>query len=134
MNQIKSLIVDDEVCWPLIASAVVNLMCVLILFVVLGTRFMTPAAMAVSFPKSSFNADVAFDITITITGENVIYFNGQVVTVNELKRILVRVKGAAVSVIIKADEQASLNRLRNILDICRSAGIERVYVATAENS
>jgi len=69
-------------------------------------------------------------VTITITSENVIYIDGRVVTLNELRHFLAQGNFTRDVLRIKADSRASMGRVADILDLCRGISGASVNVST----
>ena len=67
---------------------------------------------------------------VTITSENIIYLNGVVTTLKELKLKLGQPNIKDHPLLIKADRRASVGRIVDIWDLCRNLGIERINIAT----
>ena len=67
---------------------------------------------------------------IVITSENVIYIDGKVVTLNELRRFLARGDFRFHAIMIKADRRSSMGRVADILDLCRGISGATVNVST----
>lgn len=95
--------------------------------------FTQPSAIHVKLPKA-VTSDIVNDknFTIVVTSENMIYFNDRVTTLEELKTWLGRSYDKKRPVLIKADRRASVGRIVDIWNLGRSAGIERINVATAQ--
>ena len=72
--------------------------------------------------------------TIDITAENVLYFNGKVVTLNDLKKILAGQTRTAQAIFIRADRRASLGRMADVWDLCRGLNAGRVHIITAKEN
>ena len=69
------------------------------------------------------------ELVITLTREHVIYFNGDVVTLKELRQKLAAIKGPR-PVFIQADRNAYVNKLIELWDLCRAMGVSDVHVIT----
>ncbi|MBF0122022.1 MAG: biopolymer transporter ExbD [Candidatus Omnitrophica bacterium] len=74
-----------------------------------------------------FNDD---NITIILTNENIMYQNGRVVSINDLRGFLSRLNNRKRPILIKVDRRASVGRIVDIWDLGRSLGIERISIAT----
>ena len=103
----------------------------LLIFFMLTSSFIMQPGIKVNLPKAVTSEAVKPEnIEILVTGENVAYLNGRVVTTQELKGIL---KGAAKrsqSILIKSDRRASLGRVVEIWDLARDTGISEINIAT----
>ena len=88
------------------------------------------AAIKVSLPKAVTSAAVAeASLVVSITREKVIYFNDEAVSPKELA---LKLEGLPKDkpLLIKADRGTSLERVVEVWDICRNAGIPQVNIAT----
>lgn len=103
---------------------------------VLLVIFMVAAPMldkgiSVSLPKMATSQKITSGsgISITLTKDHVVYFNGQVVTLKELRKSL----GEAAHnqpVAIRADGNAYVNRLMELWDLCRDVGFREIRIMT----
>jgi len=103
----------------------------LIFFLLLTTMFTVPQRIGIAIPKAvTSDALSATTLIISITNEDVIHFNNQVVTLKELRKLLQRSTAENPSILIKSDRRASLGRVTDVWDICRELGIEKINLAT----
>jgi biopolymer transport protein ExbD len=95
------------------------------------TVFANPSGIELKLPYENKDArtDGATAI-INITSENVIYFNNKVVTLNDLRRLLVLSNLHNREVMIKVDRNSTMGRVSAIWDLCRSIPGVRVNVST----
>jgi len=70
------------------------------------------------------------NLIVTITSENILYLNGTVTTLKELKQRLSQPNIKDRPLLIKADRRASVGRIVDIWDLCRNLGIEQINIAT----
>lgn len=103
----------------------------LLIFFMLTSSFVMQPGIKVNLPKAVTSEVVKFEnIELLVSGENVTYFNGKVVTTQELKNLLKQAAKRNQSVLIKADQRASLGRVVEIWDLARDQGISQVNIAT----
>jgi biopolymer transport protein ExbD len=103
----------------------------LLIFFMLTSSFVIQPGIKVNLPKAVTSESVQIEnIEIIVSGENVLYFNGKVVTMQELKNFLKQISKRGQSVMIKADRRASLGRVVEIWDLCRENGIKQLNIAT----
>jgi biopolymer transport protein ExbD len=116
---------------PIHIVPMVNVVLLLLLFFILTSPLCFQPGFKVELPKT-VTSDIVREgnLTVTITGENLIYFNDSVVTIKELKTLLAKHSGKKPSVLIKANRSSSLGRIVDVWDLCRSLGIERINLAT----
>jgi len=102
-----------------------------VILIMSTTIFARPSGVQLEFPsfKEGINASGA-GVVITVTGENVIYIEGRVVTLNELRRFLAQGHYLKEALMIKADKRASMGRVADILELCRGISGARVNVST----
>ncbi len=106
----------------------------LVLFFLMVSLFLTSQnGIQVKLPKAVTSDTVNEEqLTITITSENVLYWNSSLVTVEELEQELKKILPKAQSILIKADRRAYVGKIVDIWDLCRRLGIEKLNIATAE--
>lgn len=103
----------------------------LLIFFMLTSSFVMQPGIKVNLPKAVTSEIVKYEnVEILITGENVTYLNGRVVTVQELKGLLKQVSKREQAIIIKADKRTALGRVVEIWDMARDLGIAQINIAT----
>jgi biopolymer transport protein ExbD len=103
----------------------------LLIFFMLTSSFIMQPGIKVNLPKAVTSEVVKFEnIEILITGENVTYLNGRVVTTQELETLLKQAAKREQTILIKADKRASLGRVVEIWDLARDLGISQINIAT----
>jgi biopolymer transport protein ExbD len=103
----------------------------LLIFFMLTSSFVIQPGIKVNLPKAVTSEVVKFEnVELVISGENVTYLNGKVITMAELKTMLAQVAKRKQSILIKADRRASLGRVVEIWDMCRDVGIAQINIAT----
>ena len=103
----------------------------LLIFFMLSSSFTFQSGINVKLPKA-VTSDIIKEenLIVTITSENILYLNGVVTTLKELKRRLSQPNTKDRPLLIKADRRASVGRIVDIWDLCRNLGIERINIAT----
>ncbi len=87
----------------------------------------------VQLPKAITSDSIKEEnIILTITSENVIYFNGSVITMREMRGELAKSVNKDRPILIKADHRASLGRVIDIWNLCRELGIEKINIASPQ--
>ncbi len=106
----------------------------LLIFFMLTSSFTSQSGIHVKLPKA-VTSDVLTEenVVVTVTRENVIYFNGVVITLKELTGKLEKFDYKKQPLLIRADRRASVGRVVEIWDLCRNLGIERIHVATNQD-
>lgn len=105
----------------------------LLIFFMLTSTFVLQPGIKINLPKAVTSEGIGERrLTITVTGENIMYINEKISTLEELKRYLAEQKKDK-PVLIKADRKASLGRVVEIWDICRESGVSQVNIATTQD-
>jgi len=116
---------------PLLAVGFINFVLMVVILIMSTTIFARPSGVQMEFPSFKEGANASGQgVVITVTGENVIYINGRVVTLNELRRFLAQGNFRRDALMIKADKRASMGRVADILDLCRGISGASVNVST----
>lgn len=103
----------------------------LLIFFMLTSSFVIQPGIKVNLPKAVTSEAVKLEnIELVISGENVTYLNGKVITTQELKNLLKQVAKRKQPILIKADKRAALGRVVEIWDMARDLGIEQINIAT----
>lgn len=112
-------------------APLIDIVFLLLIFFMLTSSFVLQSGIRINLPQA-VTSDVVGDknIIITVSAENVLYLSDKVITLDELKIKLEKIKHASGSVLIKADRKAYLGRVVEIWDLCREIGLERINVAT----
>lgn len=116
-------------------APLVDVMFLLLIFFMLTSNFVIQPGVKVSLPKAITSEVINTEnITVTVTGQDLLFLNDQPITINEL---IGRLKEAArenKSLMLKADTSSSLGRVVEIWDICRDLGIPQINIATNQKS
>jgi len=105
----------------------------LLIFFMLTSTFVMQPGIKINLPKATTSEVVKYEnIEVVISGENVVYFNGKVVTTQELSVLLKQIAKKKQPLLIKADRRASLGRVVEIWDMCRDLGITQINIATSQ--
>jgi biopolymer transport protein ExbD len=107
----------------------------LLIFFMLSSSFTFQSGINVKLPRA-VTSDVIKEenFIITITGENIIYLNGRIMTIKELRKILTQDNNTSRPILIKSDRRASVGRIVDVWDLCRNLGIERINIATNQDN
>jgi len=101
----------------------------LLIFFMLTSSFIVVPGINVKLPKAlTSEAIPQSSVTVTISSEDIIYVEDEVVLEDELHEYLRMRKVQAV--FIKADRDSSLGTMVRVWDICKKLGIEKIGVAT----
>ncbi|MBI1976873.1 MAG: biopolymer transporter ExbD, partial [Candidatus Omnitrophica bacterium] len=70
------------------------------------------------------------NVLITITKDNLLYFNEKLISETELKERLIQAAKLNKAMLIKADRGIALGKVVGIWDLCRDSGITQINIAT----
>lgn len=112
-------------------APLINIFFLLLIFFMLTTSLLMQPAIKVNLPKTVISKALKVeDVQIVISAENVVYVDGNVVTLQELKTLLKQVAESGASVLIKSDKRSSLGKQVEIWDMCRDLGVAQINIAT----
>lgn len=110
-------------------APLVDIIFLLLIFFMLTSSFVFQPGIKVNLPKAITSEVLGQEsIIITVTGENLIYYNGKLATMKQLEENLKIHSNRPL--LIKADRKAALGRVVEVWDICRTLGIGQVNIAT----
>lgn len=108
----------------------VNVVFLLLILILLSSLFLLQPEIKIQLPKTVPSEVIREEnAIITITSEDVMYLNGTVTTLTELRKNLGK-DNKDKTILIKSDRKASLGRIIDVWDLCRDLGIEKVNIAT----
>ena len=116
------------------AVPLANCVLLLLVFFLLTWNYsaQTQAGIKVSLPKAVTSETLGARATvITITREKALYLGNDAVSTQELVSRIEALPEKD-SILIKADKGTSLDRVVEVWDICRRAGIQQVNIATTQ--
>ena len=103
----------------------------LLIFFLLTSSFIFQPGIKINLPKAVTSQIVQEqNIAIIVTAENLIYIQDKVYTIKELSGRLKEAARENRPILINADKKASLGRVVEVWDLCRSLGISTVNIAT----
>jgi len=113
-------------------APLINTVFQLFIFFMLTSSFiLQPSGIKVNLPRAITSETVKYEnAEIVISGENVIYLNGKIVSAQELKTLLQQAAKMKQPLLIKSDRRASLEKIVEIWDMCRDLGITQINIAT----
>ncbi len=129
--KLQSSLKTSSNLFPITFAPLLNLFCLLFMFMVVAPYLTFPNAIGIKLPKA-ITSDVVPDNStiITVNSEDIIFSRGKVLSEIELKKLLQVSKIKNGSVLIKADGRSSLARVIDIWNICRDLGLEKINIAT----
>ena len=103
----------------------------LLIFFMLTSSFIMQPGIRIKLPKAVTSEVVRFEnLEIMVTAENILYLNGRVITMAELKNLLKQAASRDQAILIKSDRRASLGRVVEIWDLARDLGVNQINIAT----
>jgi len=109
----------------------VDVIFLLLIFYLFSSAYVAPSNIRIKVPKAILSEIVKEDsAVILVTSENTIYFNNNLITMEELKKELSQPLHKNRPILIKTDQRASLSRVIELWDLCRSLGVENINLAT----
>lgn len=114
-----------------VTSLVDIMMALLVIFIIVAP--MIEQGIEVNLPTAEpAKIDVSDVVTVTVSGNDRIYFENQRVTMDDLKERLsnIHTANSDAAVLIKADEDIRYGRVVEVLDAARNAGLSRLAMAT----
>jgi len=116
---------------PIDLAPFVNIVFLLLICFILISTLTVQSGIKVRLPRAITSEIIKEEsLTITITSEDVMYFNDSVTTVRELRKELSKSRNKERPILIKADRRASVGRIVDVWSLCRDLGLERINIAT----
>ena len=116
----------------------IDTMFFLLVFFMIATLSMTiQHGMPVSLPTAESSTDSLDEhVSLTLTREGTLYFNKEVITLQELERRLMNLRQTSSdpSLLINADEQVPHGQVIKVMDLIRLSGITSMSIATQPSS
>lgn len=119
---------------PVVAIAVLNLFLLMVMILIYCSSLSRPAGFEIFIPRMVESESLSNDQTIAITAENVYYFNGKVVTLNELKKNLLRIDLSHRNIFIRVDRHSSMGRVMDVWNLCKAMGKAQVHIITDQGN
>lgn|GEM_PF-1767216 len=108
-------------------APLIDLVLTLLIFFMLVSRYLQPTV-DLTLPESrAAAAETRPSVTLTLTAEGDLYYEGEQVNINELAGHLAGVDPQQVeTVVLQADEQVPLKRVVEVLDVVRASPLKSV--------
>ncbi|HEY0865621.1 MAG TPA: biopolymer transporter ExbD [Lacunisphaera sp.] len=108
----------------------IDVLVMLIFFAFVTMQFRTIATMNLTLPKveTAGKSEVKDPITISITKEGTVDFNGKPASMETLEELVHQVGSVTkdVTVVIRSDENTPLRYVTQAMDICRKQGLNKI--------
>lgn len=116
----------------------IDTMFFLLVFFMIATLAMTiQHGLPVSLPTAESSTDkIAEHVSLTLTREGRLYYNKEVITLQELKIRLANLRQSSSdpSLLINADEEVPHGKVITVMDLIRLSGITSMGIATQSSS
>jgi biopolymer transport protein ExbD len=121
---------------PILGIAFLNFIFLFLALIVFFSFFAVPSGFEVRMPVIGGNIPDEGHVTVRVTSENVLYFNDKVVTLNDLKKALMKLKLNASNalVYVRVDRRASMGRVADVWEMCKGLGVARVKVVASQEN
>jgi len=114
-------------------TPLVNVFFLLLIFFLFTSSFIFQPGIKVNLPKAVTSEVIQEDATVmTITRDDKVYLNDREISSDEITSNLRILAKSRTPLLIKADSGASLGRIVEIWDTCRSEGVLQVNIATGK--
>ena len=109
----------------------VDIVFLLLAFFIFISLFSVQSGISVTLPKTVTSKVIQKEnLIVAITGENVIYLNGKIITLKELEIQLGKKENQSRPILIKANRRANVGRIVDVWDLCRRLNIQKINIAT----
>lgn len=110
---------------------VINVILLLLAFFILTCGFVIQPAITIDLPRAVTSEAVnPENIEMVVTAQGAVYLDGTIINAQEMKGLFRQIAKRNSSLMIKADKNASLDRIVQISDMAREQGISRINIAT----
>jgi len=117
---------------PVDLTPLINVFFLLLIFFIFTSSFIFQPGIKVILPRAVTSEVIQQEnVVIVITKDDKIFLNDREISVDELNSNLRLAAKEKASLLIKADSNASLGRIVEIWDMCRSEGVSQVNIATS---
>ncbi|MFA5146310.1 MAG: biopolymer transporter ExbD [Candidatus Omnitrophota bacterium] len=112
-------------------TPLLNVFFLLLIFFLFTSSFIFQPGIRVNLPKAVTSEVIPQEnVVIVITRDDKVHFNDREMSHDELVSNLRIIAKEKASLLIKADSRASLGRIVEIWDMCRSEGVSQINIAT----
>lgn len=118
-------------------TAMIDVLLVLILFFMVSSTLVKSRGLGVNVPESkTADSETQNLLVISIRQDGALFLNDEAVGEGRLVAVLKekRLKSGQSTVIIRGDKQIPYQKMVEVMDMARSAGMEKISLATARRS
>ena len=114
-------------------TPLINVFFLLLIFFVFSSSFIFQPGIRVNLPKAVTSEVIQEEShAIIITKDDRVFLNDREMSTDELVSGLNMIAREKESLLIKADSRASLGKIVQIWDMCRTEGVKQVNIATSK--
>jgi biopolymer transport protein ExbD len=122
---------STSVLSPILIIAFLNILFLFLLMIVFYSFFATPVGYEIRMPSvTTRSMDTSGSLSIRINAENVLYLNEKVVTLNDLKKRMIKINVQDKTIYVQVDTRASMARVADVWEICKGLGAAQVSLST----
>ena len=114
-------------------TSLIDIVFLLLIYFLLTTNFLTEEGVRVNLPQArALHESVDSEIIVHLQIDGNIYLNNQIVSSALFFQQLQEMAGQGIApvVIVKADKDIIVDRVVALMDLARSAGVEKILLAT----
>lgn len=108
----------------------IDVLVMLIFFAFVTMQFRSAATLNVTLPKveTAGKTELKDSLTITVATDGTLGFNGKPATMEDLRVLVPQVSNVSkeITVMLRADENAPLKHITEVMDLCRKHGLNRI--------
>lgn len=109
----------------------IGLVFLLLIFFLLLSSFVFQPGVKINLPRLAISDSLSRDtIEIVISKENLTFIDGKIILTSAFENLTKQIAKRKQPILIKADRNASLGSVAEILDISRKSGVNQVNVVT----
>ena len=114
-------------------APLIDVIFLLLIFFMLTSSFIFQPGIKINLPKAVTSEVIQRkNLIILIRDDNTLYINERLIDDDELLSRLKIAANESKPILIKADRKASLGKVVEIWDLCRSEGVQKVNIATTQ--
>lgn len=114
-------------------APLIDVIFLLLIFFMLTSSFIFQPGIKINLPKALTSEVIQREnLIIIVTGDNSLYINERLISQEELASRLKIAAKESKPILIKSDRGASLGKVVEVWDLCRSQGIQKINIATTQ--
>jgi len=114
-------------------APLIDVIFLLLVFFMLTSSFIFQPGIKINLPKALTSEVIQREnLIIVVTDDNMLFINERPIDYEELASRLKIASKEQKPILIKADRKASLGKVVEVWDMCRSEGIHKINIATTQ--